>query len=193
MTTCIIKLKTRVQNPCYTVNSERHKDVYQSLTSQNLQAGGGNRTYTWISVLLHLQNIYHPILYQHLFPPSFHAACSWTSLGLPVSGLSVFFWSIGLVSWSLPFSLNTKVYHFSHPCHKNSTSLNIYLSNSPALKTPIHWTCSIICDLSLDGGTPLDQASQHPSCVPGQFPLPVLSLIPLEMTLHFSAQKKSSN
>lgn len=25
--------------------------------------------------------------YQHFFPPSFHATCSWTSLGLPVSAL----------------------------------------------------------------------------------------------------------
>lgn len=58
-----------------------------------------------------------------------------------------------------------------HP--KNNTSLNLYLSNSPFLKAPIHWTCSITRHLSVRmEGTPLDQATQHPFLCPWSVPSP---------------------
>lgn len=90
---------------------------------------------------------------------------------------SVSFRSTSLVSFSLPFSLIRHLTLATSPA-RTAPILNVYLSDSPALNTPIHWTCSITCFLSAwVAGLPQTKPFNTPSRVPGQFPLPLLSLL----------------
>lgn len=149
--------------------------------------------YTWhISALLHLQNLQHPIAYQHFSPPSFHAACSFTSLVLPVCWSSHFLliYQLGFIC----FVSQLRPIVSSNPLPKSHNVLDICLPNSPALKTPVYWTKPIICHLTAWGARIPWTKPSHIPCVclsPSlQSPLHLILAFPSPPPMPFTAQKE---